>query len=390
MTERPVEPPSWSRVLRFAAVVLVPPLVFALPLDSDYFRQPGWEWSFTGACIGAVVLIVLYSRGRGQPTTLLFTGIGLLVILMVMTTLLLALRGTPQDYWWSAELWWVITVAGALLCGWAGPWPEEYRVLTGGLGLSTLAVLSPLISGFAPDAGYAFAINALLVATVVGIGLLIRRQRLHLVAQRELIVDQERRALADELHDVIAHELTGMVVLTQAIRASTPDPTTGQALGQVESSGLRALDQIRSLVEATRDTRQEHGPRLGTLADVEALIDEFRWTTTADVRLVLGPGTSDLPASLIVAAHRVISEALTNIRRHAAESTEVRVELAVHAADLEVTVTDNGGGGGLGTGGGTGLAGVRERASLLGGTVEAGPRGQGWQVRARLPRRGTS
>lgn len=228
----------------------------------------------------------------------------------------------------------------------------------------------------------------------LGLGAMVRGQAMTLRRARVEVRDRERHAMAHELHDVIAHEITGVVVLAQAVQAATHEPTVREAVGRIEVSAQRALNDIRALVASWRDDERGGAPtqpaRAG-LDDVADLVETYRATTSATVTLTR-EGDGELSAATAGAALRIVAEALTNVRRHAASATLITVGLDARSDQLVVDVHDNGpgvsGGSGIGGGTGWGLAGIAERADLIGGTVESGPAPDGgWRVHARLPRR---
>lgn len=375
--------------LAFLAAVLVPPLAWIVPVGEWYYDEPAARIGVGWALVAAALLAGVQWRGHRWSATGKAIGAAAVFAWIVLGVGALVWVTPERYFWWGPQSWWVVAMAGALLCGWAGPWPQERLLLLGGWSLAAAAILSPLLAGWGGDSGYLVTVHGLMVATAVGIALLLRRQRLFLQGQRTAVRDRERRLMADELHDVIAHELTGVVVLAQAVRPGVSDQA-GEAVGRIEDAAQRALDHIRSLVVTTRDDGSETVaiPRLAALSDIDALVEEFRATTTAQVTLV-SQVSADLPGPVVMAAHRLVSEALTNVRRHAASAQHVEIVLAQRGSGLEVSVRDDGVGGGLGSGGGTGLTAVAERVALVGGVVSAGPvSGGGWCVEASLPMEG--
>lgn len=217
--------------------------------------------------------------------------------------------------------------------------------------------------------------------TAIGIGLLVRAHRQRLAAERGAAVATERMLMARELHDVVAHEVMGIVVLAQAAQ-----PSAGElrpVLARIEEAGRRGLADIRAMVGALGDA----GPAAIATRDLDDLVARFAETVPAEVSADIDPTVRDpeVADTVALAAYRILAEALNNIRRHAGDATRVHVEVR-RVGDLVILVRDNGSGGGLGGGSGSGLTGLAARAESVGGTVTAG-RGEsgGWQVRARLP-----
>ena len=219
---------------------------------------------------------------------------------------------------------------------------------------------------------------------------------------------QERDRIARELHDVVAHAVSLMVVQAGAERlrlgavATSEGEETRRALAAIEDTGRRALTELRTMLgvlrdaDAARDEGLTPVPGLGELPALVARLEDAGLAVTLAAEpetLVRGPAR--LPGASEVAAHRIVQEALTNVLRHAGR-TGVHVDLRLVPDGLRVEIADDGPRGDLvgsgsspdplGGGSGRGLAGMRERASAVGGTLEAGPRPTGgFRVLALLP-----
>jgi len=221
----------------------------------------------------------------------------------------------------------------------------------------------------------------------------LRRAQAEHEAQTRRAVEAERARIAGELHDVVTHNVSVMVVQAGAARSvldSSPDDAR-EALLAVEASGRTAMSELRHLLGllAPFDQAGAGGeedmlvPQPGA-ARVPALVERVR-AAGLSVELSV-TGARDLPPGVDLAAYRVVQEALTNVIKHAGTS-RAAVVLEYRPDDLLITVTDDGrpvpGSGGPG---GRGLIGLRERIGLYGGELDAGPRpGGGWRVRARIP-----
>jgi signal transduction histidine kinase len=203
--------------------------------------------------------------------------------------------------------------------------------------------------------------------------------------QAEQAVAAERARIARELHDIIAHHLSVVVLHAAGARAAGgADPAT---LAEIEQSGRQALTETRRLFGVLRDPDEETGrapqPRIGELP---ALAGSLR-AAGLEVSLSIDGDHAALPPAVNVSAYRIVQEALTNVLKHAGPA---RAEVTVGCADSAVTieVTDDGPGNPVPPAltGGQGLAGMRERVAVFGGELRAGPRlGGGFAVRARLP-----
>lgn len=199
----------------------------------------------------------------------------------------------------------------------------------------------------------------------------------------------ERARIARELHDVIAHSVSVMVIQTGAARTvmDAEPERAGDSLRTVERAGREALAEMRRLLgvlDGHRDPRAL-APQPG-LADIEELLSRAR-ASSLNADLLVDGEPLVLPPALDLCAYRIVQEALTNAIKHAAPaSAEVRVRWGEAALELEISDDGRGPGAVSGASGGHGIAGMRERAALHGGSVDvgAGPEG-GFTVHARLP-----
>jgi signal transduction histidine kinase len=202
-----------------------------------------------------------------------------------------------------------------------------------------------------------------------------------------LAVADERARIARELHDVVGHSVSVMTVQASAVRR-TLDADQGQereALLVVEQTGREALAEMRRVVGVLR--RPEEAPALApqpSLEHLDRLVESAR-EAGLPVELHVEGEPVQLAAGLDLTAYRLVQEGLTNALKHArAQQAEVVVRYA--GGHVEVTVSDDGPGGGDGDKGGHGLVGMRERISVYGGELEAGPRPEGgYRLSARLP-----
>jgi signal transduction histidine kinase len=208
-----------------------------------------------------------------------------------------------------------------------------------------------------------------------------------LAARRRAMAERVRRAerldLARELHDVVAHHITGIVLQAQAAQVVTrrhPD-RAADTLSGIESAGARALMATRRVVDVLRDT----GPASADRGPLRDLIEDFGLHgARASLRLAADP--DGWPPEVSTTVHRVVRESLTNVLRHARQAREVTVEVTQDAAAVTVTVEDDAPSSAGRSRAGYGLIGMRERLEALGGTLAAGPRpGSGWSVRASIP-----
>ncbi|OIJ63584.1 sensor histidine kinase [Streptomyces mangrovisoli] len=208
------------------------------------------------------------------------------------------------------------------------------------------------------------------------------------LAELRAVRGQERRELARELHDLVAHHIAGIVVLAQAGRWTGADGPGTEAFARIEKEGDEALASMHRLVGLLRDSARTE-PVAG-LKEVRELVDTFS-RTGPPAEFDLAPGlAARVDRASAAAVHRVVREALTNVRRHARDATWVKVSLEPYGADgLRLTVRDDGRSAAPAPesqGGGFGVAGMAERVEALGGSLTAGPGPEGgWQVQALLP-----
>ena len=206
------------------------------------------------------------------------------------------------------------------------------------------------------------------------------------VAAREAVV-AERARIARELHDVVAHSVSVMVVQAQAGPRLLADPQGARgAFRSIETTGREALVELRRLLGVLRggDGHATTAPQPG-LGSLDKLLEQVREAgLRVDLRIEGEP--APLPAGVDLSAYRIVQEALTNTVRHAGHA-EAEVIVRYDAAAVELEILDNGVGPHTRVNGlGHGLVGMRERAALYGGVLEAGSRnGHGFAVRVRLP-----
>ena len=200
-------------------------------------------------------------------------------------------------------------------------------------------------------------------------------------------VAEERARIARELHDVVGHSVSVMTVQASGVRRLLrPDQERErEALLVVERTGREALAEMRRMVGVIR--RPEEGPALApqpSLDHVNRLVEQAR-EAGLPVELLIQGDAIQLPAGVDLTAYRLVQEGLTNALKHA-HATRAEVVVSYGDGEVEVIVKDDGRGVGNGDGGGHGLVGMRERVSVYGGELEAGPQpGGGYRLRAKLP-----
>ena len=222
-------------------------------------------------------------------------------------------------------------------------------------------------------------------------------------AEARRVVIEERTRIARELHDVVAHRVSLMTVQAGAAKAVAAEDPEGalRAMGAVEQAGRQALDELRHLLGVLRPETDPDGlgPQPG-LADLPRLVEQTRGAGL-DVSLATNGVVAGLPARVDLFAYRIVQEALTNVLKRAGPGARTEVRLGTDRRGIVIEVLDDGSADkGLESASGRrledsdrpdgrsghGIVGMRERARLLGGTLDARPRPSGgFSVVARLP-----
>ena len=240
-----------------------------------------------------------------------------------------------------------------------------------------------------------------LFAIVWGAGFVLRArierteaaERRALVAERErdaiarVAVAEERSRIARELHDIVAHAVSVMVLQVGAVRHKLPvaQQEHRKALEDVEYTGRTALKDMRHLLDAMREQDEdiELAPQPG-LDRIDALVEEVT-RAGLPVQLRISGDRLPLPRGIDISAYRIVQEGLTNTLRHA-HASKAEVRLYYNPSDLRIEVRDNGRGAPGSDGRGHGLLGIRERVKLYGGEMTAGTAtGGGFLLSTRLP-----
>ncbi|MET0460865.1 MAG: histidine kinase [Ilumatobacteraceae bacterium] len=360
-------------VLRIAFVVVVGAAVFA-----DVWIVIGRSISNPDAAlaIGAIALLGAAWAIEPQHVLLIATaaslislfqtsdhpgapGFGFFTELVVMPVFLAAVLVRPSRLRWPVAAL-VVLAAGAVSLR-AGPAPIR----------AVLAMSMVVLLGAA-------------VAAVVYMQLRENERRSSIAHARE----NERLELARELHDIVGHHVTGIVVLAQASRytgGAHPGSPADRALADIETAGVETLTSVRRLIGLLR-TDPTVSPPPG-VADIERIVDDLRTThpctrSNIDAAVRAAP----VPAELGKTIERLTQEATTNVRRHGDPAGPVTFSLRSTLGAFELTMENRMLHAPVDTG--YGLVGMRERVDALGGSFHAGPDGEMWRIRALLPTTG--
>jgi signal transduction histidine kinase len=243
-------------------------------------------------------------------------------------------------------------------------------------------------------------IGCLILGSTFALGLALRYRSGARRREREQVVLLERERLARDLHDVVGHHISAVAVRAQAgLAVSQTDPeAAADALRVIEEQASRALAEMRTLVRVLRSDELRPGERGDEHAEVDELapgpeladVERLADPAAPRVEVDLEGDPARVSAAVGGALQRIAQESVTNARRHARGATLIAVRVTVGQTSVRLRVSDDGVAPVSPRRGGYGLAGMRERAALLGGTLDAGPGAAGWTVEAVLPLAGAA
>lgn len=356
----PIGPADWLLLGGFELAALVEGL-----LRPDLTGQP-----YVTVLAMALMPTLLWRRSHPLVACLLGFGVaGLLTVIELATG--------SADLGPSAMM--VILVLLYALVRW-GSGPEIAIGMTCVVAVVTLGLYAAA-SGLPDIIG-----GSLLVLLVISVALVFRSRAALWQRQRLEIRNQERLALARELHDTVAHHVSAIAVQAQAggVVARTQPAQAVQVLATIEAEATRTLTQMRAMVRVLReDDGQAYAPQPG-VADLPTLASAG---LTSAVEVSVTGIVTGLPAPVDAAVYRIAQEAVTNAIRHARHVTAIDIDLCQVGDDIRLRVINDGSARPVSGGQpGYGVAGMAERAHLLGGSLTAGPTAQGgWLVEALLP-----
>ena len=378
-------------------------------------REYWFELLIVALTISAMVQLIVNRDTPGAPTTSLWLSLPAMAVLVLP---LLAYRRYPFA---AAASYWVIGIGVTLVDGTLIPYVDSLSVvglaaafLLGNLrdarqawlGLALLTTSLLLIVHYIPGEQspnlYVFLTIRYVAAWIAGYALRARSEQVEEAVVRaaraeheresaesaaRVAVAEERSRIARELHDVVAHAVSVMVLQVGAVRHKLPESMTedSEALRRVERAGRTALAEMRRLLAAMRPDGDEAElvPQPG-LDGLDSLLAEVG-RAGLPVELHLEGDPYPLPRGLDLSAYRIVQEGLTNVLKHAGAS-DADVVVRYRPDEVEIEVRDNGNGRAGGDGMGHGLVGIRERVKIYGGemSARAEPEG-GFVLSTRLP-----
>jgi signal transduction histidine kinase len=380
------------------------------------FRGPFARWPRAADAVLATVVFlgtVFVTDGPGDSLVIRPIGdvpIPALLVFAVASAPLYWRRRAPLAVLGVALLAWAATlgsgyadVGGVAIIALysAGRYAPDGRWGHVGVAAAIAVVTVDILTAPAPWGEAVFGGVTMFVAWYVGRRLRLRSERAaqllrEQAAEAHRIVTEERTRIARELHDVVAHRVSLMTVQAGAAKAVAAQDPEGalRAMGAVEEAGRQALDELRHLLGVLRPETDLDGlgPQPG-LADLPRLVEQVR-RAGLDISLASDGVSARLPARVDLFAYRIVQEALTNVLKHAGPGTHTEVRVGSDRSGIVIEVLDDGHdptvvpGSGVAQSGarGHGIVGMRERALLLGGTLDARPRpGGGFLVVAHLP-----
>ncbi len=368
---RAVAPPGtawWDRAL---VAGLVPLTALEAGLRTDVV-WPVWHAAWALVCVAA-----LWWRAR-QPLTMLVVAFGAQTVAGVVP----ALAGEPHSVL-------DVTAVVLLLAYSLGRWASGRGVVAGCVFLLVAHLgREPLYDS--SGASMLLGVGALMLP--VALGALARFWAASQVRGREEIRERERERLARDLHDTVAHHVSGILMQARAakVRGRT-DPTAAvEAIDGMEAAARQTLEDMRAMVAVLRDGEDDGQARTPTYGVQDIPLLAQHHGEGPQVVVHTSGDIERLPAPIESALFRAAQEAVTNARRHAVEPTVVAIDLARDRDLVRLRVHDDGRPAAPARGRRAtpsyGLAGMRERISLVGGAVQAGPDpAGGWTVEAIVP-----
>lgn len=362
---RPPDVPAVGRLDRLLAGV------YGVAALAEGVLRPGVVWRPLVTALALALIPALLWR-RSRPLLAALVGWGVAALLTALQS-----AAHPGDLGLASMMAVLVLLYGVVR------WGSGREMVTGTAFVAGVAALGMVVA----SAGWAdvFGGSVLLLLLVALAAAFRYRADLTRRRQHE-IRNEERMALARELHDTVAHHVSAIAVQAQAGRvvAGAQPEKAVEVLAAIESEASSTLAEMRSMVRMLRDEEDvAYAPQRG-VADLQALA---RPEATPAVEVCVDDASTRLPRPLDTALYRLAQESLTNAVRHARGATRVRIDVRRHGSEVRLHVSDDGQTRpGPVPEPGFGLLGMTERAELLGGSLSAGPGPDGgWLVEAVLP-----
>ena len=376
-------------------------------------RAQGW-WARRLVVVDLALALLVFvgtADESGWESTFGFVGVRegptrTLLAVVVALPVLIRRRSPYPLLALATGAWFLMSAPVGLMLGCYTLSAQSRRPRWDGLLMGALAVAVFTRSAVTPDVSAlgAAMVTALLVVAPALLGLWIgtrralvanlREKAARLEREQHLKADQakaqERARIAREMHDVVAHRVSLMILHAGALEVSLADAEAADRAGLIRQTGREALEELRHILDVLRERDSEAplGPQ-PTLTDLDQIVQQSR-NARMQVSLAVEGQRRTLPATVERTAYRLVQEALTNVHKHAAGAA-TQICLKYEPKRLEVTVRNarpaNGPDPSLALRtNGHGLLGLRERVTLLGGSFHAGPRlDGGFEVRASIP-----
>jgi signal transduction histidine kinase len=356
----------WDRAL---VAGLIPLTVLEATLSADVI-WPGWHATWALICVATLLW------RPHHPLAMLVLAYGAQTIAGVVP----ALAREPHSVLDVTAV--VLLVAYSL-----GRWASGRAMVAGSIFLLVVHLSrEPLYD----SSGSSMLIGVGALMLPVALGALMRSWVRSQERAREDIRTRERERLARDLHDTVAHHVSGILIQARAakVRARTEPGAAAEAIDGMEIAAARTLDDMRSMVAVLRKERGVGREPTYGVSDISSLARDG--DPGPRVVVQTSGGVEQLPAPVGAALFRAVQEAVTNVRQHALQATVVAVDLDRDGPMVRLRVRDDGSpvpqGRGRRARPSYGLAGMQERFSLLGGDVRAGPDpAGGWTVEATVP-----
>lgn len=371
---------QWSRrqrVFDAAVAVVLTAYAAAAALTSDEYPITGWRTAAFMIVAGGGLAF-----RRRSPTVAFAVTIGALTVLAVVvapfqagSSLLIAMVAAYSATAYAARRWVIGIGAVALVLA---------QSLPGRFGGPPSGAFVALVLGLAGAAGLVVRRMRSLSAANSALAALVQRES---EANTQAAVDEERARIARELHDILSHSLAVVALQTGAAEHAwgKDDERALASLSSARATSLEAIDQLKTLLAVVRDEHDSRQPPLPTLLDLPTLAER---SSREGFTIDLTVHGNERPVSPQVAAsvYRVAQEGIANALKHSG-SSGCRMCLTYGSDNVTIVVDDDGGGSGPAGGGSQlGLPGLKERAAIFGGWVNAAPlAGGGWRLEAEFP-----